>query len=109
MKKKTEHATQDLEDGQNVMVGHRSEQGLEVNMEKTLNQNIQQVDVMKHKGNQVEDIGDNMEMSTKNNEKGMEGMIFEVQETKKMLLFSQASGTDKRTLVEDLNVRCSRE
>ncbi|XP_062262580.1 reticulocyte-binding protein homolog 2a-like [Platichthys flesus] len=85
MKKKTEHSTQDLEDGQNVMVGHRSEQGLELNMENTLNQNIKQVEVMIHKGNLVEDIGDNMEMSTKNNEKGMEGMIFEVQETKKML------------------------
>ncbi|XP_053296796.1 uncharacterized protein LOC128456600 isoform X2 [Pleuronectes platessa] len=103
MKKKTEHATQDLEDGQNVMVGHRSEQGLEVNMEKTLNQNIQQVDVMKHKGNQVEDIGDNMEMSTKNNEKGMEGMIFEVQETKKMLrMMREDTKKGKKIFTEEI-------
>ncbi|XP_034463405.1 MAR-binding filament-like protein 1 [Hippoglossus hippoglossus] len=99
MKKETEHATQDLEDGQNVMVGHRSEQGLEVNMENTLNENMtkfQQVDVMKPKGNQVEE--DNMEMSTKNKEKGMEGMIFEVQETKKMLCMMREDTEKGKTI-----------
>ncbi|AWP00557.1 putative trichohyalin-like isoform 2 [Scophthalmus maximus] len=84
MQNETEHGEQDVE----VMTaGQRSEQVLEVDIEDVLEEHkikLQQEEVMQQKENQCEEDG--MEMSTEDNVRAdMQRVIFEVQETRKML------------------------